>query len=356
MVYSTDNQVITAKTFGLQKWVMVTTARWMLVAFIVAVVAFGMVTVVSGDGAMEVTQLDEDLEVDPDRVLLRASIQADGTGEWLVSYRMHLDTDEEVEAFDELLAEIEADPESFTERFRERMEPTVEGAAAATDRDMEMGEVTVRAERRFVDREYGIIEYRFNWTNFAAVDGDELHAGDAISGMFLTEETSLVFDWPDSHELVEVSPSPDATDDRSVRWGGPRDFTANEPRLVVSSAPDAEGISLWMLAIIALAVMVGIGGAGYYLVRGPSQSSGESTQVTPETEPEEDLLSNEERVLRLVRENEGRMKQQAIANELGWTDAKTSKVVRTLREEGELEGFRLGRENVLRLPEVAEEE
>ena len=45
------------------------------------------------------------------------------------------------------------------------------------------------------------------------------------------------------------------------------------------------------------------------------------------------------------------MKQQAVAEELGWTDAKTSQVTKGLREEGDLDGFRLGRENVLSLPE-----
>jgi hypothetical protein len=63
-------------------------------------------------------------------------------------------------------------------------------------------------------------------------------------------------------------------------------------------------------------------------------------------------LSNEERVLRLLRENGGRMKQQDVVQTLGWTDARTSQIVSGLREEEKLESFRLGRENVLRLPEA----
>jgi hypothetical protein len=46
------------------------------------------------------------------------------------------------------------------------------------------------------------------------------------------------------------------------------------------------------------------------------------------------------------------MKQQAVVEELDWTDAKTSKVVSALRDAGELESFRLGRENVLSLPDA----
>jgi hypothetical protein len=66
---------------------------------------------------------------------------------------------------------------------------------------------------------------------------------------------------------------------------------------------------------------------------------------------DDDLLSNEEQVLRLVEANGGRMKQKQVAEELDWTAAKTSQVVTGLRDEGDLDGFRLGRENVLSLPE-----
>jgi hypothetical protein len=45
------------------------------------------------------------------------------------------------------------------------------------------------------------------------------------------------------------------------------------------------------------------------------------------------------------------MKQKRVADELDWTAAKTSQVVTGLRDDDELDGFRLGRENVLSLPE-----
>ncbi|MBB6647936.1 hypothetical protein H5V44_16890 [Halobellus sp. MBLA0160] len=66
---------------------------------------------------------------------------------------------------------------------------------------------------------------------------------------------------------------------------------------------------------------------------------------------EDELLSNREQVLALVEYEGGRMKQQEVAGTLEWTDAKTSQVVRRMREEGDLDAFRLGRENVLVLPD-----
>ncbi len=64
-----------------------------------------------------------------------------------------------------------------------------------------------------------------------------------------------------------------------------------------------------------------------------------------------ELLSNEEQVMRLIEARGGRMKQKRVAEELDWTAAKTSQVTKGLRDEGDLVGFRIGRENVLTLPE-----
>jgi len=46
------------------------------------------------------------------------------------------------------------------------------------------------------------------------------------------------------------------------------------------------------------------------------------------------------------------MKQKEVADRLDWTAAKTSQVVSDLRDDGKVEAFRLGRENVLTLPDV----
>ncbi|WP_277554821.1 helix-turn-helix transcriptional regulator [Halobaculum limi] len=71
-----------------------------------------------------------------------------------------------------------------------------------------------------------------------------------------------------------------------------------------------------------------------------------------DTTPPEELLSPHERVVRLVEDNGGRMKQADVTEALDWSAARTSQVVGDLRDDGTIESFRLGRENVLRLPEA----
>jgi len=84
-------------------------------------------------------------------------------------------------------------------------------------------------------------------------------------------------------------------------------------------------------------------------------AAGESADEEDDSEdlPRE-LLSNEERVLRVLEDHGGRMKQQQVVAELDWTEAKTSQVVTSMREDDQLEVFRIGRENVLALPEEAD--
>jgi len=72
---------------------------------------------------------------------------------------------------------------------------------------------------------------------------------------------------------------------------------------------------------------------------------------------EEDLLSDEDRVLHLLDENDGRMKQVAIVEETEWSKSKVSMLLSDMEDEGQISKLRLGRENIISLagqePEAA---
>ncbi|QZY00201.1 helix-turn-helix transcriptional regulator [Halobaculum rubrum] len=69
------------------------------------------------------------------------------------------------------------------------------------------------------------------------------------------------------------------------------------------------------------------------------------------SEPEEDLelLSDEERVERLLERHDGRMRQGSIVEETGWSDAKVSQLLSAMADHGRVEKLRLGRENLISL-------
>jgi Uncharacterized membrane-associated protein/domain len=79
----------------------------------------------------------------------------------------------------------------------------------------------------------------------------------------------------------------------------------------------------------------------------PSDGSSESEDTTEE---DLSLLSDEERVERLLEQNGGRMRQADIVSETGWSDAKVSQLLSKMAQDDRVEKLRLGRENLISLP------
>jgi hypothetical protein len=105
------------------------------------------------------------------------------------------------------------------------------------------------------------------------------------------------------------------------------------------------------LALLALGGGVAAAIAAVALIFG-SNLAGLATGLlgSDDEEPPAELLSDEERVVRLLEDNGGRMKQQDVEEALDWSQTKTSNVVNDLQDEGTIEVYRLGNENTLALP------
>lgn len=74
------------------------------------------------------------------------------------------------------------------------------------------------------------------------------------------------------------------------------------------------------------------------------------------TEEDLELLSDEERVERLLERNGGRMRQANIVSGTGWSDAKVSQLLSAMADEGRIEKLRLGRENLISLADDADDD
>ncbi len=86
---------------------------------------------------------------------------------------------------------------------------------------------------------------------------------------------------------------------------------------------------------------------------GVEASNGEATTETAEPMP----MTDEDRVLALLREHGGRMKQSQIVERTEWSKAKVSRLLSSMNEEGTVEKLSIGRENIISLdghgPEAA---
>ncbi|MFB6134218.1 MAG: DUF4897 domain-containing protein [Halanaeroarchaeum sp.] len=357
---------------------------------VVAVIVLGLLvgaTVVPGMGTASGVGLAQPQDVDPDNVLISIDVQANGTAVWQIEYRVRLTT--ETEAYEDLVADVRTNRSEYLDRFANRMNATVEDAENYTGRAMTARDFGVTAEIRELPQQYGVLTYTFVWEGFAAVEDDVIRVGDALEGFFLDAETTLIVSWPASYEATSVSPAPTDERENAISWEGPLDFVDGEPRIVLEPEPtttppptdttDAvEGGSgtAWLLVagVFVLLVLLGLAAVWYMRHEDGDESaaavgSGQTDETPPsagdrtateaedrdQDEPPEELLSNEERVTRFLDEHGGRAKQQEIVDGLGWTEAKTSQVLSSMAEEDEIEKFRIGRENVVKLPDASEE-
>lgn len=282
--------------------------------------------------------------VERDSVVLHVDVRSNGTANWRIEYRTRLDDPNTTAAFRSLQRDIRDDPSAYSRDLFEGIRGTITTAENATGREMAGEQFSVHTEVRRIPREYGIVVYTFDWHGFAAVDGDRIRVGDALSGFFLSENERLRLSWSDGYEVTDVLPTSDVRRQQAVVWTGTTNFGPDEPRLTLSKRGGADRWTPWVVAGLAIAV---VGGGLSWAYRQRDDEDGAS--VARPTGRGADLLSNEEQVMRLLKDNGGRIKQQDVAETLDWTEAKTSQVITALREEGQIDSFRLGRENVLSL-------
>lgn len=338
--------------------------------------------------------------VQTDDVVMTVSVDSSGDARWTIEYRTKLDTQNRKDAFDSLQSDIQQNTSTYIESFRPGIENLVSDAENATGRKMSVADLSVTAEVESIPEDYGVVTYSFTWENFASVDGDTIQIGDSVSGLYLNSNTTLVVEAPNGYEIETATPSPSSERDGAVVWKGEMQFATDEPRVTVVSAGTSEGTATdktptenttdsdkdggMPLVPIGGGLVVALiaGGIAYRRGmidfgnnksdRGSGRNSNSDAQnddsdgVARATtagggndgtdESDEELLSNEEQVLKKLKANGGRMKQKELVEELGWSDAKTSRVVSDLRDSGKVDGFRLGRENVLEISEDDESE
>lgn len=335
------------------------------------------------------------------RIQIGIDVAESGDAVWTVTARYELTSTNETEAFDALVAEFEANETTDGPQltpFRE----LVERADSATDRDMEItsveraGDIQNRSAAAGNGSATGTLTLQFQWTNFARSENDTLSLGDAFGDAWqLGAGQVLVIRPPEGYSVDTVRPST-SVENGVIRWEGPQSFASDEPavRYVPAGSspnePDERGLTGYVVWVVI--ALIGGGLAVYAWVRrdrlfeergaavpeesgedgaadvaagtgASSRADEEPPSGTEATDSETDsaggeepivdpeLLSDEERIEHLLEQNGGRMKQAAIVEETGWSNAKVSQLLSAMADEGRVEKLRIGRENLISLPE-----
>jgi len=341
-----------------------------------AVSAAAAPTPASGGPAAQSIQTTEPAR---ENTTLHVQLQQNGNANWTVTTTVPIDDDSERRAF-------ERTGEAYLDGDSDRnLEPTFraasDGATAVSGREMGIENVS----RDYVIEDgRGHLVLSFTWTNFGVVNGTRLVVQDAFytpDGTWLNtldENQTLVVSPPAGYALTN-SPQDAYLENGKLRLEGDDTdrFTRSElaivyegdPRGTASPTPGLGG-GVPLVPVAGLLALVGLAAVLYYLndsdefpavgASSTSSSGGSDGPAAPETanggsEPNEEidveLLSDEERVERLLDQNGGRMKQARIVKETGWSNAKVSQLLSSMDEEDRIDKLRIGRENLISFPD-----
>lgn len=333
-------------------------------------------------------------DVDNSSQTIEIWLDEDGHADVSIYKQFELETAEDEEAFDRLADDFE-DGEAEDELSATTFERIAAGASEETDREMTIEDVEREAEST---SNTGTLRLSFAWNGFANATDERVEVGDAfvIDGETwlpaLSDDQQLVIHTPEGYAIDSADDA--SIDDGTLVWEGPQSFEPGEfEATLVQSDRSDEGVSLLTVGlglglVVTIVLLVYVlsrrtvdepliptptgGDRGWMALltpaartnegsatRGPDPEPDPERKLEPAAEPEpepdpladvdEDLLSDEERVLRLLAANDGRMKQASIVVETDWSNAKVSQLLSAMEEEGEIEKLRIGRENLITL-------
>lgn len=332
-------------------------------------------------------------------------VNSDGDALWTFRYEKTLETKQEHEQFKEFANSFNSSDTELYTNFRENAVKLTSTANNQTKRKMTASNFSKRA---FVDHpgmtddtKRGVVEMSFRWSAFAYGSGNTTVMGDVFKGgLYLGNNQKLVIKPADGMSFKSAQPvkgrsiaGSTLAESDSVSWSGEREFNDQRPMVTFSSPPQSSSTtnapssttdnasappgnggeksgsnSPTMLFVAAVVLLIGLaavfvwrqgslgslssgrstpGGGG-----GGSSGSAATESPTSPAEPavsDEELLTDEARVKKLLRENGGRMKQVNIVDETGWSKSKVSMLLSEMEEDGEISKLRVGRENIISL-------
>ena len=327
-----------------------------------------------------------------DRTSFRITVYENGSAEWLFRYEKSLNASER-EPFEAFARDFNDNETELFVNFQKRARWLTDNGSQATGR--EMGATAFRREARTEgldpqSRSLGVVEMSFRWEGFAVVtDAGRVEAGDVFQdGLYLGPNQEIVYEAGPALAFVSALPDEDdrtvsgdtLADSDSVTWRGEKSFTDRRPRADFTTR-DAEpgstatspggtgsgsdpGLLLPVGALVVVAVLgaaaavayrsgalpPGDGGtaAGSGEAAGGGASSADGT-AGPVGVSEAELLSDEERVVDLLEDNGGRMKQVDIVESTDWSKSKVSMLLSDMEEAERISKLRVGRENIVSL-------
>ncbi|NHX38367.1 MULTISPECIES: hypothetical protein [Haloarcula] len=340
-----------------------------------------------------------------DRTTFQVTLYQNGSAKWAILYRTPLANDTEQQQFEEFAREFEQSEQPLYQNFVEQSTLLTQYGTNVTGRNMS---ATNYDRSATVDplQNTGTVRMSFRWRNFAVVEGDAVVVSDVFDGGFyIGPSQSFVFERGPELAFADVQPAPASQsapdsleNSESVTWNGEQSFNDRRPYVELQpretgqstsaeqrttadddTPAEAAGGPSWMLptAIVGLIVVAGgvaawrSGALGGVLGTDDDEPPAATASATGGTEqpstassgdamadtdtpdepavPDEELLTDSDRVRKLLEENGGRMKQVDIVDSTDWSKSKVSMLLSDMEDDGDISKLRVGRENIISL-------
>jgi uncharacterized membrane protein len=248
------------------------------------------------------------------------------------------------------------------EGFQQKIFTAVDAAINATNREMTIEPESIQMETVISwETQAKTTEYRFKWLNFSITENEKLVFGDVFQApSFFSQlygDGALQITYPSNYTVLSVSPTPDNQDDDSqtLEWYRTQDFMNGKPSITLNlKSQDGNEVgwpqSTLIVAVSAIAVAASLVGVGFYMVRRNKQKTKDGS--TAATFAGTTLIeSDEEKIIKVIRNSGGVLNQTAIAEQCRFSKAKTSQLLATLEQKGVIKRFKKGRDKIVTLTE-----
>ncbi|WP_227354892.1 helix-turn-helix transcriptional regulator [Haladaptatus salinisoli] len=337
-----------------------------------------------------------------DDVEFHITVYGNYSARWTFRYEKTLNNDTERRQFQQFKEQFNnGETELYTD-FKNNARNLTKTAANRTGRGMVAENFSKRA---YIgggglneDARRGVVEMSFRWTSFADNNKGYRTIGDVFKGgLYLGERQTLVIEPADGMKFKSAEPQgkkfhmtgETLAGSDTVSWSGPREFNDQRPMVQFTPPPDdgtttttsppnggenppgsggeQPSESPMMLFVAAVVVLIGLAAVfawrqgGFGSLSSPPSTPGgggggggsaPATASSNSAEPavsDEELLTDEARVKKLLRENGGRMKQVNIVEATGWSKSKVSMLLSEMEDDGDISKLRVGRENIISL-------
>ena len=270
-------------------------------------------------------------------------IKSDGSAVWTITQ------------FSSVIATVET-----FDIFQQKILGLVDSAASMTQREMSVDENSLQINTT-ISSESKTTEYTFVWQNFSIVQGNQISFGDVfqVNNFFgqLYGDAALQLTYPLELTVKSVTPAPYERQDSAdmMKWSRTQDLVTNKVSVVLRSDIQIEnGTSNgWQFYVIIVAVIVVVAIlflVSFFMVKRRKNI------VTSGSRTESPILSEEDKILKLLKSYGGSMRQSEITEQNRFSKAKTSQLLTVLEKKGFITRYMSGRDKIVTLNERGKSE